>query len=193
MTRRTTGPIFGLMSLRTINLSDQWPFGLLTIRTHEMIFGPMTLRTTDLSDYWSFGPVHDFRTNEPSDQRPFGISSCPPLAYMWPLNHFITFQLNCESYKQIELLSLHLVFVTGKLSKISKHKTWLIFQVCADLMISNLFRIEWYIRLFVTARHIFLVSKTFMQFKRKHVGVFVYLCTRRRNNNGNTRNGNGLS
>ena len=77
MTLRTTGPIFGLMSLRTINLSDQWPFGLLTIRTNGMIFGPMTLRTTDLSDYWPFGLVHDFRTNEPSDQRPFGISSCP--------------------------------------------------------------------------------------------------------------------
>ena len=77
MTLRTTGQIFGLMSLRTINLSDQWPFGLLTIRTNGMIFGPMTLRTTDLSDYWPFGLVHDFRTNEPSDQRPFGISSCP--------------------------------------------------------------------------------------------------------------------
>ena len=79
MTLRTTGPIFGLMSLRTINLSGQWPFGLLTIRTNGMIFGPMTLRTTDLSDYWPFGLVHDFRTNEPSDQRPFGISSCPQL------------------------------------------------------------------------------------------------------------------
>ena len=75
MTLRTTGPIFGLM-----NLSDQWPFGLLAIRPYGTIFGPMALRTTDLSDFWPFGPVHDFRTNEPSNQRPFGISSCPPLA-----------------------------------------------------------------------------------------------------------------
>ena len=67
------------MNRRTINLSDQWPFGLLTIRTYGTIFRPMTLRTTNLSDYWPFGPAHDFRTNEPSDQRPFGISSCPPL------------------------------------------------------------------------------------------------------------------
>ena len=65
------------MNLRTINLSDQWPFGLLTIWTYGTIFRPMTLRDTDLSDYWPFGPVHDSRTNEPSDQWPFGISSCP--------------------------------------------------------------------------------------------------------------------
>ena len=71
---RTTGPIFRLMNLRTINLPDQWPFGLLAIPTHGTIFRSMTLRTTDLSDYSPFGPVHDFRTNEPSDQRPFGIS-----------------------------------------------------------------------------------------------------------------------
>ena len=97
MTLRTTGPIFGLMSVRTINLSDQWPFGLLTIRTNGMIFGPMTLRTTDLSDYWPFGLVHDFRTNEPSDQRPFGISSCPPLTlYVWCLLPIWLRQFSCE-------------------------------------------------------------------------------------------------
>ena len=42
MTLRITGPIFGLMNFRAINLSDQWPFGLLTIRTNGKIFGPIT-------------------------------------------------------------------------------------------------------------------------------------------------------
>ena len=88
MTPRSTGPIFGLMNLRTINLSEQWPFGLLTIRTYGTIFGPMTIRTTDLSDYWPFGPVHDFRTNELSDQRSFEISSCPPYGCKHAMLHF---------------------------------------------------------------------------------------------------------
>ena len=46
----------------------------------------MTLRTTGLSDYWPFGPMHDFRNNDPSDQRPFGISSRPHLDSPMSLN-----------------------------------------------------------------------------------------------------------
>ena len=98
MTLRTTGPIFGLMSLRTINLSDQWPFGLLTIRPNGMIFGPMTLRTIDL-----------LRTNEPSDQRPFGISSCPHILLLictyLSKNKLFTNAYNCACENDEGLIS----------------------------------------------------------------------------------------
>ena len=62
------------MSLRTINLSDQWPFGLLTIRTYGMIFdqwpfGLPTCRTFDHSDQCTiFGPMNR-RTNDHSEYR----------------------------------------------------------------------------------------------------------------------------
>ena len=42
MTLRTTGPILGQTNLRATKFSDQWPLGLLTIRTHGPIFGPTT-------------------------------------------------------------------------------------------------------------------------------------------------------
>ena len=62
------------MSLRTINLSDQWPFGLLTIRTYGMIFdqwpfGLPICRTFDHSDQCTiFGPMNR-RTNDHSEYR----------------------------------------------------------------------------------------------------------------------------
>ena len=66
---RTTGPIFGLMNLRTINFSDQWPFKLLTIRTYGTIFGPMTLQTTDHADQCTIFGAMNLRTNDHSEYR----------------------------------------------------------------------------------------------------------------------------
>ena len=56
------------MTILTIDYSDLWN----GFRTND----PLNWNT-DMSDYWPFGPVHDFRTNEPSDQWPFRISNCP--------------------------------------------------------------------------------------------------------------------
>ena len=56
------------MTILTIDYSDL----LNDFRTND----PLNWNT-DMSDYWPFGPVHDFRTNEPSGQWPFRISSCP--------------------------------------------------------------------------------------------------------------------
>ena len=74
----------GPMTHRTVDISDQWYFGLLIIRTNDPSdhwplqdtpeyrpFGLMTLRTIDHSDQWSVGLL-TIRTNDPLDFWPFG-------------------------------------------------------------------------------------------------------------------------
>ena len=48
---------FGPMTRRTVDLSDQWPFGLLVIRTIDPSdqWHNITHRNIDLSDQWAFG------------------------------------------------------------------------------------------------------------------------------------------
>ena len=66
------------MTFRTIDHSDQWSFGLMTIRTNDHSdhypsdhwpFGLMTLRTIAHSDQWPFGLLA-IRTNDHSEYRP---------------------------------------------------------------------------------------------------------------------------
>ena len=69
------------MTIRTIDHSDQWPLGLLTIRTNDYSdhypsdhwpFGLMSLRTINHSDQWPFGLL-TIRTNDHSKYRPVTI------------------------------------------------------------------------------------------------------------------------
>ena len=114
----TIGPYrrFGLPNLRTSELSDQWTFGLLNLRTiasnvrinkpHFIFglmnplfygkfvrsdyrtFGLLNLRTIGPSDYWTFGLLN-LRTIEPSDERTFGLSGG---------HHWVYFALNTSAW-----------------------------------------------------------------------------------------------